>query len=569
MEAVVRTEVLPCATSRYSGDRPPADRAGAAPRRRRPGDRVGGDHRAGLRCGSRPRPGAPAAHRPSPRTGTTTRSSWSRGWSPGAANAVQGVRSTSAQVWPPPESPYPPRVIWTRPADDADQPVSLIFGSCREATPHATGRRLPPGRAGRVRPAADGRPAATPSWPDLIVLLGDQVYADKPIAEGQAVPAAAPRGRARDAPGGRGGVVRRVHEAVPGVVARPGGALAVRHRAERDDLRRPRDHRRLEHLGVLAADVPRSSPGGASGSQRPGLVLGLPAPGQPAPGRGGRRPAVPEDHRRRGRHRRCCTTSGGLGGPSRDIDGEHRPAVPVELRPRPGPHPPGHAGQPLQPGARPRAPGDAAARRSGTGSSTRRTATTTTWWSARRCPGCCRRPSTTSRPGTNGWPTRAGPRRAALAERIRRAVDLEHWAAFHRSFDALAELFRRLGAGGRAVRPATAVRRRRRRTRHRPRSACSPATCTTRTSPGPTSPDARDHPVHQLTCSPIHNQVPAVDAAADAVRLVPPGRAGAAAGAGPVPPGCDRPVLRWRRLAGPVLRQRGQHPAARRPARPR
>ena len=35
-------------------------------------------------------------------------------------------------------------------------------------------------------------------------------------------------------------------------MARPGGALAVRHRAERDDLRRPRDHRRLEHLGVLA-----------------------------------------------------------------------------------------------------------------------------------------------------------------------------------------------------------------------------------------------------------------------------------------------------------------------------
>ena len=32
-------------------------------------------------------------------------------------------------------------VIRTRPADDGDQPVSLIFGSCREATPHATGRR--------------------------------------------------------------------------------------------------------------------------------------------------------------------------------------------------------------------------------------------------------------------------------------------------------------------------------------------------------------------------------------------------------------------------------------------
>ena len=54
---------------------------------------------------------------------------------------------------------------------------------------------------------------------------------------------------------------------------------------------------------------------------------------------------------------------------------------------RPRPDPAGHAGQPLQPGARPRAAGRCCPPPSGTGSSTRPTATTTTWSSARRCPG--------------------------------------------------------------------------------------------------------------------------------------------------------------------------------------
>ena len=63
-------------------------------------------------------------------------------------------------VWPVPESGFPPSVIRTRAADDRDQPVELIFGSCRETTQHATARKLPPGRARRVRPAADGRPGA-------------------------------------------------------------------------------------------------------------------------------------------------------------------------------------------------------------------------------------------------------------------------------------------------------------------------------------------------------------------------------------------------------------------------
>ncbi|MDM4722952.1 alkaline phosphatase D family protein [Micromonospora sp. WMMA1363] len=82
------------------------------------------------------------------------------------------------RAWPEPGSPFPASVIRTRAADDRDQPVRLVFGSCRETTQHATARRLPPDAldAYARRLAADFGPAALP---DLLVLLGDQVYADK------------------------------------------------------------------------------------------------------------------------------------------------------------------------------------------------------------------------------------------------------------------------------------------------------------------------------------------------------------------------------------------------------
>ena len=376
--------------------------------------------------------------------------------------------------------------------------------------------------------------------PDLIVLLGDQVYADKTAREGRAVPASGGARPGTDGPADevvsfdeytklyleswRDPEVRWLLATVPSVMIFD-------------------DHEIIDDWNTSAswrARHGRSSRGGGERiASRPGLVLGLPAPGQPAPGRAGRRPAVPEDHRGRGRDRPAARLRA-LGGPGADVGGEHRPAVPVELRARSRPHPAGHAGQPLQPGADPGPPGDAAARRSGTGSSTRPTATTTTWSSARPCPGCCRRRSTTSRPGTSRWPTRAGPRRAALAERIRRARRPG-------ALGGVPSLLRRTGG---AVPPARRGRPRARpatasapaaRTRLRPRSACSPATCTTRTSPGPTSGPHVNTPVHQLTCSPIHNQVPGADAAADAVQLVPRWPPRACAG-----PGQDRPGWRGR-----------------------
>jgi hypothetical protein len=151
------------------------------------------------------------------------------------------------------------------------------------------------------------------------------------------------------------------------------------------------------------------------------------------------------------------------------------------------------------------------------------------------------------------WNERAAdssrPRVAALGEKVRRTFDLEHWAAFTRSFDALGELFRRLGEGG-AGAPG-----------HRIGAGgayAAPASISVlsgdvhhsyvaRAALGP----AVRTPVHQLTCSPIHNQVPAFmrplmrfgwsRAAAKGVR-------GLARSAG-----VRAPALRWRRLAGPYF----------------
>lgn len=79
-------------------------------------------------------------------------------------------------AWPPAGWPYPPSAIRTRPAE---APVRLVFGSCREATSRASKRRYPPDAldvyAARLARSAD----PLRDWPDSLLLLGDQVYADE------------------------------------------------------------------------------------------------------------------------------------------------------------------------------------------------------------------------------------------------------------------------------------------------------------------------------------------------------------------------------------------------------
>ncbi|WP_250001776.1 alkaline phosphatase D family protein [Actinoplanes sp. M2I2] len=100
----------------------------------------------------------------------------------GASSTYQ-VLLDDRQVWPSTESPYPPPAIHTRPADDGDTPVRMIFGSCREATPSATARKLPPDALDAYARRLMADPQNPELRPDLIVLLGDQVYADKTSAK--------------------------------------------------------------------------------------------------------------------------------------------------------------------------------------------------------------------------------------------------------------------------------------------------------------------------------------------------------------------------------------------------
>jgi hypothetical protein len=86
------------------------------------------------------------------------------------------VHLDGRRVWPPEESAFPPSRIRT---PGEGQPFRIAFGSCRYAKPSTVDptEGIPPD-------ALDGyaaRVAALPEsdWPDALVFLGDQVYADE------------------------------------------------------------------------------------------------------------------------------------------------------------------------------------------------------------------------------------------------------------------------------------------------------------------------------------------------------------------------------------------------------
>ncbi len=82
------------------------------------------------------------------------------------------------QVWPEPDSPFPPSVIRTRGPKSRDQ-VRVIFGSCRYPK---TGDASIDDKLGiDALDCYATRLTTTPveEWPDALLLLGDQVYADE------------------------------------------------------------------------------------------------------------------------------------------------------------------------------------------------------------------------------------------------------------------------------------------------------------------------------------------------------------------------------------------------------
>lgn len=135
-----------------------------------------------------------------------------------------------------------------------------------------------------------------------------------------------------------------------------------------------------------------------------------------------------------------------------------------------------------------------------------------------------------------------GRRLADWAEKVRRSADLEHWASFRDSFDRLARLFTRVGQG-----------------RCTGSSGRAPATICVLSGDVHHAyaaeahfPDLVRSRVYQLTCSPLHNYVPAAmkvtfriswsRAAERAVRFV-------LSRVSPVPP----VPIEWSRLAGPFF----------------
>ena len=98
------------------------------------------------------------------------------------------------QVWPEPDSPYPPSLI---PTLDLSKPLRMAFGSCRTSVTHDEAGNKLHGvdalRAYALRMAGvtdqsaeeDPDPGDSARWPDLVLFLGDQVYADETTAEMQ------------------------------------------------------------------------------------------------------------------------------------------------------------------------------------------------------------------------------------------------------------------------------------------------------------------------------------------------------------------------------------------------
>jgi hypothetical protein len=98
------------------------------------------------------------------------------GLSPGSTTPYD-VALDGETVWPEPGSPFPPSRIRTL---DPNRPLRLAFGSCRVMLADTTSHGIDALAAFATSLAAGGSDAALP---DVLLLLGDQVYADEPPPE--------------------------------------------------------------------------------------------------------------------------------------------------------------------------------------------------------------------------------------------------------------------------------------------------------------------------------------------------------------------------------------------------
>lgn len=96
------------------------------------------------------------------------------------------VSLNSEKVWPEPDSAFPPSIIRTIAPDGK---LDLAFGSCRVSVPHEPPYTGKPGvrgvgyeRDALYALALKMRREPQDAWPDALLLLGDQVYAEQASA---------------------------------------------------------------------------------------------------------------------------------------------------------------------------------------------------------------------------------------------------------------------------------------------------------------------------------------------------------------------------------------------------
>lgn len=105
-----------------------------------------------------------------------------RGLTPGCTYTYE-VLLDSELCWPPGDSAYPPCRLRTLPEAG---PMSIVFGSCRLTAPNKPPYTLSPdthelgcGVDALYALALRLRDQSEDKWPDMLLLLGDQVYADQ------------------------------------------------------------------------------------------------------------------------------------------------------------------------------------------------------------------------------------------------------------------------------------------------------------------------------------------------------------------------------------------------------
>ncbi|MFC8850739.1 MULTISPECIES: alkaline phosphatase D family protein [unclassified Micromonospora] len=455
-------------------------------------------------------------------------------------------------AWPEPRSAFPPSVIRTRAADDRDQPVRLVFGSCRETTQHSTARKLPPDALDAYARRLLAEPDRAAAQPDLLVLLGDQVYADETsptvrrlLKRRRRRPAGAPATQVVSfdeytklyLESWRDPEIRWLFSTVPSVMIFDDHEVIDDWNTSapwRDDMRaQPWWAERIgsglasywvyQHLGNLAPDEIAADPVYAK------VTAAAPDATEVLREFGTRVDREADEAHDTERWRAVQYQW------SYALDLGRTRLVMLDNR----------CSRVLERGSRAMLPPGE-------------------WsWFLDRAHGVYDHLVVGASlpwllpPGIHhveAWNEKLADSRhrwvAGFAERLRRALDLEHWAAFRRSFDALGALFARLGSGpagqtGDRVGAGPA---------YPPPASISVLSGDVHHSyvararfPGP----AVHTPVHQLTCSPIHNQVPA--AMRPLMRLGwSPGPAGAARALARCA-GVRRPSVRWRKLAGPYF----------------